>query len=350
MGEFGDKFRKEREKRGISLEDVSNATKISSRMLLAIENEQFDRLPGGVFNKGFIRAYAQQIGLNEDQAVEDYTACLRQSQYDSQDVWDPQARGSSSADSHDDEELPGLQLPRAEHVSSAREIYGLRRDRPVPWRILFLTLLVIVLATLLWQRHSHTTSTRAAVPPAVASAPPASQPAPPTAAAASASVSPSHSTSAPGSARPSTVKTATTSEKRALTPEVIKPSSTSGQTGGNDANTKLAAPPNQLANSTSLSASSGPLSLVIRASENSWISVTADGRSIIHELLIAPAHTTVQAAHEITVRAGNAGGVTFVWNGRELPAQGAEGEVKTLVFDENGMRDVSPAAAPAQHQ
>ena len=55
MGKFGDKFRKERERREIKLEDVSNSTKIGSRMLRAIEEERFDQLPGGVFNKGFIR-------------------------------------------------------------------------------------------------------------------------------------------------------------------------------------------------------------------------------------------------------------------------------------------------------
>jgi hypothetical protein len=89
------------------------------------------------------------------------------------------------------------------------------------------------------------------------------------------------------------------------------------------------------------------LNLVIRASGNSWISVTADGRTILHELLIAPAHTSIHASREISVKIGNAGGVTFVWNGHELPAPGGEGEVKTLIFDESGMRDVTPAPSPA---
>src|SRR6202044_4153108 len=74
VGEFGDKFRKAREKKDISLDDVSNVTKIGSRMLRAIEEEHFDQLPGGVFNKGFIRAYARCLGMDEDQAVADYLA------------------------------------------------------------------------------------------------------------------------------------------------------------------------------------------------------------------------------------------------------------------------------------
>jgi hypothetical protein len=48
------------------------------------------------------------------------------------------------------------------------------------------------------------------------------------------------------------------------------------------------------------------------------------------------------------IRVGNAAGVTFSWNGQEIPAQGAEAEVKTLVFDANGVR-VLPAPAPAQN-
>ena len=54
MGAFGEKLRKQREQRGIELDAISNTTKISTRMLRAIEEEHFDQLPGGVFNKGFV--------------------------------------------------------------------------------------------------------------------------------------------------------------------------------------------------------------------------------------------------------------------------------------------------------
>src|SRR5690349_7195260 len=89
VGEFGNKFRKAREAKGISLDDVSNVTKIGARMLQAIEDEHFDQLPGGVFNKGFIRAYAKHLGLNSEEAVTDYLACLRQAQIDANEVWEP---------------------------------------------------------------------------------------------------------------------------------------------------------------------------------------------------------------------------------------------------------------------
>ena len=58
--------------RGVSLEEVSAATRISKRFLEAIENEHWDLLPGGVFNRGFIRSVARFLGLDEDSMVAEY--------------------------------------------------------------------------------------------------------------------------------------------------------------------------------------------------------------------------------------------------------------------------------------
>jgi hypothetical protein len=132
-----------------------------------------------------------------------------------------------------------------------------------------------------------------------------------------------------------------------------KPPSTGEPNTSNAEDSELATQAEQTVNSSANvepSAAAAPLNLVIRASENSWISVTADGRSVIHELLIAPAHTSIRASREIVVKIGNAAGVSFVWNGQELPAQGAEAEVQTLVFDVSGMRAVPPSLVPAQNQ
>lgn len=84
------------------------------------------------------------------------------------------------------------------------------------------------------------------------------------------------------------------------------------------------------------------LILVVRASENSWISVTSDGQLVTQETLIAPAATSFRASRELVVRVGNAAGVSFLWNGEELPPQGAEAEAKTLIFDAQGMRAATP--------
>ncbi|MGB9236900.1 MAG: helix-turn-helix transcriptional regulator, partial [Terriglobales bacterium] len=72
MPSFGEKLRLEREKRKITLEQISSTTKIGTRMLQALEEEKFSQLPGGIFNKGFVRAYARTLGLDEDQTVADY--------------------------------------------------------------------------------------------------------------------------------------------------------------------------------------------------------------------------------------------------------------------------------------
>jgi hypothetical protein len=67
---------------------------------------------------------------------------------------------------------------------------------------------------------------------------------------------------------------------------------------------------------------------------------------IAQETLIAPAATSFHAARQLVVRVGNAAGVTFLWNGEELPAQGAEAEVKTFIFDAQGMRALVSDQAP----
>ena len=69
---FGDQLKREREMRGVSLEEISAATRISTRFLEAIEGEHWDQLPGGVFNRGFIRAIARFLGLDEDSLVAEY--------------------------------------------------------------------------------------------------------------------------------------------------------------------------------------------------------------------------------------------------------------------------------------
>src|SRR5450755_2883694 len=72
VGSFGERLRREREMRGVSLDDIADGTKIGTRLLRALEEEHFELLPGGIFNKGFVRAYAKYLGLNEDEAVADY--------------------------------------------------------------------------------------------------------------------------------------------------------------------------------------------------------------------------------------------------------------------------------------
>jgi cytoskeleton protein RodZ len=72
MTNFGASFKKARESKGISLVQIAAETRISTRFLSAIENEEFNLLPGGIFNRGFVRTFAKRVGLDPDQAIADY--------------------------------------------------------------------------------------------------------------------------------------------------------------------------------------------------------------------------------------------------------------------------------------
>ena len=63
---------KGRERRGLSLAAVAAATKISVATLQAMERGDFARLPGGVFTRGFLRAYAREVGLDPEETVQHY--------------------------------------------------------------------------------------------------------------------------------------------------------------------------------------------------------------------------------------------------------------------------------------
>ena len=75
-GTFGEHLKREREMRGVSLDEISAATRIATRFLRAIENEQWDQLPGGVFNRGFVRAMAHYLGLDEESIVAEYALAV----------------------------------------------------------------------------------------------------------------------------------------------------------------------------------------------------------------------------------------------------------------------------------
>ncbi len=79
MGEFGKELRRERESRGIALDVITDATKISTRHLSALEAERFEQLPGGVFNKGIVRGYARAVGLDEDAWVKRFMSAYQES-------------------------------------------------------------------------------------------------------------------------------------------------------------------------------------------------------------------------------------------------------------------------------
>jgi cytoskeleton protein RodZ len=380
MGHFGDKFREAREKRELTLDQVSNVTKISSRMLKAIEEEHFDLLPGGVFNKGFIRAYAKHLGLNDEEAVNDYLTCLREAQVDAHEVWEPEPvpaapplaakkarpEASKPATKPPDprpqppaqaEELPDLQLPRAADIRPPRKDFANHSATGIPWRLVTVAAVTVVLAMILWIRHSRAERPATAMAntqpatnqagPAPAALSPAPAPAPPPANAVAEPTKsvppPARTVASSSAAQPVSQPHATTAASSAPAGNTAAAAATTVESGDVTVRNfdKSARKP------VAADKESGSLTLVIRASENSWISVLADGQLVTQETLIAPANTSIHAARQITVRIGNAAGISFLFNGQEVPAQGDESEVKTVVFDASGFKSIASQPAPA---
>jgi cytoskeletal protein RodZ len=71
-GNFGERLKRERELREVTLEEITQATRIGPRFLEALENEEWDKLPGGVFNRGFVRSIAHYLGLGEEAFLAEY--------------------------------------------------------------------------------------------------------------------------------------------------------------------------------------------------------------------------------------------------------------------------------------
>src|SRR5580658_6277392 len=71
---IGATLREARERRGVSLRQIANATKISVAVLDALERNDISRLPGGIFGRAFVRAYAVEVGLDPETTIRDFIA------------------------------------------------------------------------------------------------------------------------------------------------------------------------------------------------------------------------------------------------------------------------------------
>jgi cytoskeleton protein RodZ len=71
-GTFGERLKRERELREVTLGEITAGTRIAPRFLEALENEEWEKLPGGVFNRGFVRAVSRYLGLDEEAFLAEY--------------------------------------------------------------------------------------------------------------------------------------------------------------------------------------------------------------------------------------------------------------------------------------
>jgi transcriptional regulator with XRE-family HTH domain len=71
-GTFGERLKRERELREVTVQEIASATRIAAKFLEALENEQWEKLPGGVFGRGFVRSIARYLGLSEENLLSEY--------------------------------------------------------------------------------------------------------------------------------------------------------------------------------------------------------------------------------------------------------------------------------------
>jgi cytoskeleton protein RodZ len=299
---FGEKLKLEREKRTITLEQISSSTKIGTRMLQALEEDKFNQLPGGIFNKGFVRAYARCLGLDEDQTVADYLEASGDAPPVSTEIVAPQ----------DEERDNQENLSRLEASTGGTA-------RQLPWGWFAAVLLVVAIALSFWS-HRRREHQRPSVP-STATAPATQSPAAPP-------------SGASGKNKNTDIAKGAASATSA--------SPTTGSPAGRSATSAVSKTSQDLTPATP-AAAPGEFTVVIQAREESWISITADGRAVSSELLSAGGERAVHGRKEIIVKAGNAGGVDFRFNGQKLDIGGASGEVKTVSFGPHGIVPNAPA-------
>jgi cytoskeleton protein RodZ len=339
---FGEKLKLEREQRKVTLEQISVSTKIGIRMLRALEEDQFNQLPGGIFNKGFVRAYSRVLGLDEDQTVAEYLQASGDAPLVSVDAssHDPALPGGLPPGlPHNDRagdaprrDQRGDQHKEAEAEGKIRRLEAGSKlsGQQLPWGIFAALLLIVALALSLWSRYERASSKPASqsTPHVDESSEPSLQSSGGASGAVAGQVSSPASNPASNTRLPeASGKNRGTGSSSTTATTVPKPES--------PGNSALVGHNSQTA--TSASTPAGELSLVIQAREESWITITSDGKTVSSELLPAGGELTVHGRQQITVKAGNAGGVEFQFNGKKITAVGQDGEVKTITFGPQGI-------------
>ena len=73
-GDLGRKLREARERKGVSLRQIANSTKIAVSVLEGLERNDISRLPGGIFGRAFVRSFASEIGLDPEATIQEFIA------------------------------------------------------------------------------------------------------------------------------------------------------------------------------------------------------------------------------------------------------------------------------------
>jgi cytoskeleton protein RodZ len=301
MTSIGETLRQERERRNLALDQVSRELKISVRFLEAIEEEKFDQLPAGVFAKSFARQYARLLGLDEDEVGNEVQRALGS------------ATGvpTFGAGAPDEPKLPPMQefhVPKVEAWQRVRDSRSFSWSSPLP--ALMLVVVAMLGCSLIygwWQRSRHPATT------AYASAP-RSQPA-----AVPAKTEPTPQPVAPPPVADAVPTPVEQPVEQPATPVAPAQTPVVKEAGAG-----------------------GPVKVEVTAAEPVWILARADGKYSFSGTLGANETRTVEAANNVLLRLGNAGGVTITLNGKPIGEVGPKGQVRTVQLTSGGFQIVVP--------
>jgi cytoskeleton protein RodZ len=294
--------------RAITLEEIAAATKIGTRSLKALEEEHFDQLPGGIFNKGFVRAYAKFLGIDEEQAVSDYEAATS-------DV------GNSTVTQ---------MAAMADQVERQRKAKEAENGQGAGTGAMLAAIVAIVVLCGIgfggykgWQYKKHQQVVEASAP--IRRAPEAVTPA----ALSSTDANESASTGAAAGTTPGT----------ALTPDsgaTATPTPASGATTGSTKTDEKSAA------AKSTTAPEFPINVTIRATKKAWLQVKSDGKNVFADNMDpeipAEKERTFRGKENVQLVLGNAGGVEVSFNGKPLGTLGSEGQTRKLTITPEGIQ------------
>lgn len=305
MGAFGDRLRREREMRGVTLGEISESTKISSRALQALEDEEFGILPGGIFNKGFVRAYARYLGIDEEQAVADYLA-------------------ATTKEAPAEEEKFPLELTKKPEESRSM----------LPLVVAVIAVAAILGGWTIWSKYKSQEPEVGGAPTPKAS--PIEKVAP----------IPEHPQAASGAAGPSTnAGSASQSASPLPPPKSVDTNPTMREITAASATPVAASLPTTPIGVPSGSPPAGgtpepaaqPFTVSIKAKEDSWVQIVADGKTVLDDFLGPEQGRSIKANKKLVLRLGNAGGVEVSHNGKSLGILGKESKPLTVVFSPAGL-------------
>jgi cytoskeleton protein RodZ len=311
MTSIGENLCRERTRRGLDLEEVSRDTKISVRFLEYIEAEQFDKLPGGVFTKSFVRQYARALGLDEEEITNELMRIIRP----------PEPAGEFSG-----EPRPlAAPEPRLPNFGGWDFLSG-SNSSLAAFALVVLVMLVCSGVYSWWQRASRPhPATPAAV---VNSAQPGAAPTDETAR--------SNPVPSPAAPAPSTAEPARPVER----PRPTEPLGPEAQAA---ADRQMAQQPGAV--QTAIQASSttignGNLKISITAAEETWISARLDGRKVFSGTLQRSQTKVLEANGQVQLLIGNAGGLDISMNGKPIGPVGPRGQIRVVELTPGGYQIV----------